>query len=630
MFRTRADTSRGLLGGLCARGALALFVAGSSCTTEEPRVTPGHPPLVPPTEPALCESASDCIDFPSHPLTQGPIPKGVESLFAGSPERDWEVCLIEPADKAMLPKNWLPPRFRFEPLPGENLWQITLSAPDVERHELVVYTTRPEWTMDRGMWQSLSTHAAGKTIEVRVRGVDSNGGGPISETKSKFEIAPVEATGTIVYWAADGPFSAGGETKLVGFRIGDSGTVDALQLKDVAAETLNESAKPKLAEGGAAEGKVRCIGCHTSTPAADAVAFVDNWPWNSIVASITEETRGQRPSYVTEAAARILQQPWQGAPTFSKQHWGDAGLFMVQSFGNPSGSGWPDNVPAMNDTGQDRLVWFNLAYGADLDLPDAGGDLSDEVIDLEVKAFGFIERRGDPADGEGTRGAVNPTWSHDGETIAYVSASATLDGHAGGRPADPTQEIETDIYTVPFNGGQGGDAKRLDGASEPGVGEYYPDYSGDDEFIAFTRAESITGPVYYRPDGEIYVIPSGGGTATRLAANQPPECTKQTSPGIINSWPKWSPEQHEWGGKRYYWLIFSSARAYRGQFTLKRDEHSPEKTDSSQLYITAVVVDEKTNEIASYPALYLYNQTTNTTNLTPAWDQFEIPPVEVR
>jgi hypothetical protein len=40
-------------------------------------------------------------------------------------------------------------------------------------------------------------------------------------------------------------------------------------------------------------------------------------------------------------------------------------------------------------------------------------------------------------------------------------------------------------------------------------------------------------------------------------------------------------------------------------------------------------VAEADEIIETYPAIYLYNQTTNTTNLTPAWDEFEIPPVEI-
>ena len=44
----------------------------------------------------------------------------------------------------------------------------------------------------------------------------------------------------------------------------------------------------------------------------------------------------------------------------------------------------------------------------------------------------------------------------------------------------------------------------------------------------------------------------------------------------------------------------------------------------SQLYITAVVVDE-TNVVTPYPAIYLWNQPQNRLNTTPAWENFHIP-----
>ena len=141
--------------------------------------------------------------------------------------------------------------------------------------------------------------------------------------------------------------------------------------------------------------------------------------------------------------------------------------------------------------------------------------------------------------------------------------------------------------------------------------------------------------IYYRPDGEVYVIPSAGGTAVRLRANDPPACSAQTSPGVINSWPKWSPsvmtvqpntDEFGPGVRKYYWLIFSSARKYPGQFQLPRTQYSPDDTRSSQLYMTALVLREN-GKVETYPAVYLWNQDPATSNLTPAWDEFKIPPV---
>jgi hypothetical protein len=100
---------------------------------------------------------------------------------------------------------------------------------------------------------------------------------------------------------------------------------------------------------------------------------------------------------------------------------------------------------------------------------------------------------------------------------------------------------------------------------------------------------------------------------------------------VINSWPKWGPSVETAGGATYYWVIFSSARSYPEQFNVPPDYYTPTALDtrSSQLYLAAVVVDGN-GGIQSYPGVYVWNQTTDTSNLTPAWDEFKIPPVPVK
>jgi hypothetical protein len=114
-----------------------------------------------------------------------------------------------------------------------------------------------------------------------------------------------------------------------------------------------------------------------------------------------------------------------------------------------------------------------------------------------------------------------------------------------------------------------------------------------------------------------------------LAANDPPACGGEASPGVINSWPKWSPSVETFEGKRYHWLIFSSGRGYPEQVELPRNQYSPSSTKTSQLYIAAVVTEGGV-VTETYPAVYVWNQTTNTSNLTPAWDEFKIPSVTIR
>jgi hypothetical protein len=177
--------------------------------------------------------------------------------------------------------------------------------------------------------------------------------------------------------------------------------------------------------------------------------------------------------------------------------------------------------------------------------------------------------------------------------------------------------------------------------------EYYPSYSADDQLIAFTRAPtpsaaSPDGP-YYNRHGEVMVIPPAGGTPTPLAANDPGTCGGDSmATGLINSWPKWSPDAFVAYGKTYYFLIFSSARKYSDefsqQFKLPTNPLSAFKglTDSSQLYLAAVVVDNTTKAITTYPAVYIWNQNRapgaggtaaglKYSNLTPAWDPIKLP-----
>jgi hypothetical protein len=115
---------------------------------------------------------------------------------------------------------------------------------------------------------------------------------------------------------------------------------------------------------------------------------------------------------------------------------------------------------------------------------------------------------------------------------------------------------------------------------------------------------------YNNPQSEIYFVPREGGTPQRHSANDPGACLKRSSPGVTNSWPKWSPSVGHAGQNAYYWLTFSSTRG---------------ETGKPQLYVAGIVVNE-VGTVTMTPALYLWNQPANESNHTPAWDDFVIPP----
>lgn len=572
----------------------------------------------------------NCTDFSDQPIFDSGAGTDSASKFGdastGGPAAD---CIAEPADGALVPRNWWRPRVHFAAGAGETLFEIRFHA-DVEKNDLVVYTTKNSYLMPADAWKGVAAHAAGSALTITVRGT-SAGGGTVSKATSKLNIAGVDAGGAMVYWATTSVDETETASKLVGFQVGEEGTVDALHIADVKESNLfnelgDQKASPPVS-GAAPAGQVSCIGCHTSTPDGKAVAFKDGWPWAGIVSSIEKDTVGQRPSYVTDVGAREIQQPFVGTFTFSPAFWSDTSHIAVGVYGAPSmGLGWTGTN--RNIVSSAELSWYELsAMGT---MPTTGMAVSSAVVADENTTWGMIPRTGD------TRAAVMPDWSHDGKTIVYTSTTQAAGGHVGGLASDGVTVLgtptESDIYTVPFNNKAGGAATPVNGAATAGVAEYYPDFSADDQLIAYTRVGNTNGYFYYRADGEINVIPAAGGTPLRLAANSPPACGGETSPGVLNSWPKWSPTvEVDAQGNKFYFLVFSSARHYDEQFQLAPNKYTPQGTDarSSQMYLAAIEVSS-TGQVTDFPAVYIWNQTPMTSNLTPAWDEFKIPQVVVK
>ena len=613
------------VGGTFSSGTSGSGTAGDGLTGIDPGM------VAPPACTAMC------TDFPAQPILDVGVPANAADSFTGAASGAGP-CVLEPPDGALFPNNWTRPRFHMKAAAG--LYKITLHTPK-EVNDLVVYTMKDTWIMPKAMWQGLAASVWDEDIVVTVR---ASGGG---ETTGKFQIAPVGAGGSVVYWGSTTTNPGLDTSTLYGFSPGDDGVIVALTPKMVTAQVLDDSPRLKRAENGAAEGQVRCIGCHSSTPDGAAVAFTNHWPWNITLADVKQGMSGQTPTYVTPMGALIAQLPWQGVTTFSSGVWGDNLRRYVSSLAPRSAystdpsmawATWSNCAGNMgcNKTGKDELIWVNLqAEGTapSPTAPDATNLIPAAIAKAKGTGWDIIARTGD------TRGAVTPAWSHSGSTIAYTSTDSTADGHVG----TPTV---CDIYSVPYSNGAGGPATAVKGASDPTACEYYPSYSADDKYLAYNRVDSIGGkPIYYRQDGRIYIARAdGSGGAIRLKANDPPMCSGESGGNIFNSWPKWSPLPKTAGGKSYYFLVFSSARDSWGNILVKPDPNAQGANEAaSQLYMAAIV-DDGTNAPVTYPAIYLWNQRNlvtggdakgngatvtdvKTTNVTPAWNEFQIPPV---
>ena len=191
------------------------------------------------------------------------------------------------------------------------------------------------------------------------------------------------------------------------------------------------------------------------------------------------------------------------------------------------------------------LSWYSKASGKLLPLPGA-----DDTQMVQTSAF----------------------WSPDGNYLVYSRAKARDPFAPDQKEAtyanspDETQ-IQYDLYRIPFNDGKGGTPEPLRGASGDGISNNFPKVSPDGKWIVFVKNKN---GLLMRPDSELYIVPSEGGTARRLNCNL----------SRMNSWHTFSPNGR--------WLAFSSKG--RSLFT--------------QLFLTHI--DENGNDS---PAILVENMT---------------------
>jgi hypothetical protein len=487
----------------------------------------------------------------------GSVPTNAPALFGPTSQgaRSGGPCLTEPGGNALFPRNWLRPLFRWSAPSGQNLFELRLHTPN-QTSDLVVYTSATSWTMPKALWDALRLNSNDVPIAVSIRGGSLSGTQLTGESLGSggtIGVAPAEAPGTIVYWtSADG-------TTLKGFQVGDETVGATLVTSQVQEVTL---------------GTGKCMGCHTGAPDGEYSILTESGDnWGDFVALVDPDAGavGSAPPFLGAGAKTTLAQGPLGMSAVTKAHWSKGDHVMLAS----------------DDT---DIVWIDL-----------------EAAD-SASARGAIPRTGAPS---GTV-AVAPAWSHDGSTVVYVAsalANAGRPGSALGTYSQTDPGSTADLYRFSYNNRKGGAVTPVMGAADPNKQEYYPTYSPDDTYLVYTECDNGLS-MYNQSKAEIYVIPSAGGTPTRLKSNSPAACSGTVSPGVTNSWAKWAPAVTKTpDGRSFYWIVFSS----------KREGTTP------QLFVSGMQVDTK-GAVTTYGALYLWNQPSTEGNHTPAWEYFNVPP----
>ncbi|RPI23148.1 MAG: tetratricopeptide repeat protein [Acidobacteria bacterium] len=137
---------------------------------------------------------------------------------------------------------------------------------------------------------------------------------------------------------------------------------------------------------------------------------------------------------------------------------------------------------------------------------------------------------------------ANAVWSPDGKYLVFLRAEAREAYPVGSKlaeyPNDPNETaIQYDLYRIPFNGGKGGVAEAIAGASGNGMSNTFPKLSPDGRWIVFTQCRN---GLLMRPDSRLFIVPAEGGQARLMRCNTP----------LMNSWHSFSPNGR--------WLVFSS------------------------------------------------------------------------
>jgi len=144
------------------------------------------------------------------------------------------------------------------------------------------------------------------------------------------------------------------------------------------------------------------------------------------------------------------------------------------------------------------------------------------IVDLASNTFERLAGASEPGVVE-----TMPSWGPNGQ-IAFVRAPDL----SGAQYAGVFFTRPVDIFTIPETGGV---PSPVSGASGDGF-NYYPAYSPNGQWIAFTRHNNAT--TYSDPEAEIYIVPAGGGSPMRLNANN--DVNGNPIPGSSNSWATWS------------------------------------------------------------------------------------------
>ena len=417
------------------------------------------------------------------------------------------IRVIEPLSGSVFPKDLASPAIRWEDSRRNSTWLVTIRRD--EKALLNVLTSRPWWIPGPSAWERLKMAAGRSPLELVVSGIGGWTGRQIASRGSIcFRFTRDKLDAHILYMQKPLPF---------------------LEAKQHPEKTRILAADPASYEPPRVllANPPVCVNCHSYSRDGRRM-------------TLDTDFRGDKGAFL-EAPFQDTRQiqahqfySW-NILTPRKPATYSMGLFSRLS---PDGAFLAGTVDETS-----VFVMMDDLFFSQLFFP-ATGRIG--IFDTRTKSFCRL-----PGADLDDRVHTAPAWHPDGKTLAFSVAPLNPDLIAkvsaqAIRREKPAQTIaalnkkypvQFDIYTMPFNDGEGGQAVPLEGAAGNGRSNYFPRFSPDGKWIVFTQ--SPTGLVL-QPDSRLLIVPAAGGTARVLRCNLP----------VMNSWHSWSPNSR--------WIVFTS------------------------------------------------------------------------
>lgn len=468
-------------------------------------------------------------------------------ILASACHRNSEgLSLIYPFDGSLFPPEFPAPTFKWvDKDPAVQQWEITLTT---HNHDYTIkgLSGSKSWQPEAGKWDSLKILSDYRPVRVSLRRIQPAERAGGSDFRSTIRIAEDEVGAPILYREIPLPFA-------YAEKYPDS---MAYKLVDVGHDGTPHVAMKKF---------MVCGNCHS---------FSDDG--RTIGLDFDAAHRDKGGYFIASIDTTIV---FDTSTYLSWNKLQDRNTFGMFSKLSPDGR-------YVATTIKDRVISENFGFSPEvipfsqLFFPING------VIAIYDRQTGKIWEL--PGANDPQYVQSNVTWTPDGKHLVFARARAfpyrlqdddnfLLDDEEVVQAfVNREKEFKFDLCIVPFNGGSGGEAKLIEGASENGMSNYFPAVSPDGKWLVFCQAENF---MLLQPDSRLYIVPLEGGKARKMKANLP----------LMNSWHAWSPN-----GK---WMVFSSKGL--SVYTDLMLTHIDEKGNAS--YPVVIEKARRNGRAANYP-----------------------------